>query len=348
MAETDNEIPPQLVEASARFHAMVGPLRPELHRYCARLVGSVVDGEDIVQETLAKAFYSLSMARELPPLRPWLFRIAHNASMDHLRRYERRRVEPTADLDAIPSLVDESPDPEVVRAALSVFLVLPVTQRSALILKDVLGHSLAETADTIGTTIAAVKAALVRGRETLRKRRTEPPASVPAADPTAIPGAGRTAGHTAITAGDTAVPADRRAIPAGPAAPAPADPDELRRLHHYMDLFNARNWDALRDLMAEECRLDLVSKASRRGKEVRQYFDRYSAIPSFRAGIGTVDGRLALLCSASPDSPAPEYFIFLEWEGDRVAAIRDFKYVPYIALDAEVRVLSAGTFPSNA
>lgn len=320
MAEKDNEIPPQLLEASERFHAMVGPLRPELHRYCARLVGSVVDGEDLVQETLAKAFYSLSMARELPPLRPWLFRIAHNASMDHLRRYERRHVEPTADLDTMPALADESADPEIVRAALSAFLVLPVTQRSALILKDVLGHSLAETADTIGTTVAAVKAALVRGRETLRRRRTEPPAAAPAAGPAT----------------------------AGPAAEAAADPDELRRLHHYMDLFNARNWDALRDLMAEECRLDLVSKASRRGKEVRQYFERYAAVPSFRAGLGTVDGRLGLLCSATPDSPAPEYFIFLEWEGDRVASIRDFKYVPYIALDAEVRVLSAGAFPSNA
>ena len=55
---------------------MVEGIRPELHRYCARLTGSVIEGEDIVQEALAKALYALSMQPEIPMLRPWLFRIA--------------------------------------------------------------------------------------------------------------------------------------------------------------------------------------------------------------------------------------------------------------------------------
>jgi len=72
--------------AREEFLALVGDLRPELHRYCARLTGSVIEGEDIVQETLAKAFYTLSLSPTNPPLRPWLFKIAHNTAVDFLKR----------------------------------------------------------------------------------------------------------------------------------------------------------------------------------------------------------------------------------------------------------------------
>ena len=79
--------PPSLAEAREQFLAVVSGVRPELHRYCARLTGSVIEGEDIVQETLAKAFYALSLSPEVPPLRPWLFRIAHNTALDLLRSH---------------------------------------------------------------------------------------------------------------------------------------------------------------------------------------------------------------------------------------------------------------------
>ncbi len=69
---------------------MVESVRPELHRYCARLTGSVIEGEDIVQETLARAFYKLSLAAEVPALRPWLFRIAHNTAIDFLKSHGHR------------------------------------------------------------------------------------------------------------------------------------------------------------------------------------------------------------------------------------------------------------------
>src|SRR3982074_1486906 len=138
-------------------------VRPELLRYCARLTGSVIEGEDIVQDTLAKAFYALSLSPDVPPLRPWLFRIAHNAAIDFLRSHARKVTDMHADIEEIAGFEDK-PDPAVVRAALARFLSLPVTQRSAVILKDVLGHSLEETAETMGTTVMAVKAALVRGR----------------------------------------------------------------------------------------------------------------------------------------------------------------------------------------
>ena len=81
-------------EGRRRFLELVADLRPELHRYCARMTGSVADGEDIVQETLARAYYVLPEMETMPALRPWLFRIAHNRALDHLRRYEVRMGEP--------------------------------------------------------------------------------------------------------------------------------------------------------------------------------------------------------------------------------------------------------------
>jgi RNA polymerase sigma-70 factor (ECF subfamily) len=169
-------IPEGLTQAREQFLAMVDSVRPELHRYSARLTGSVIEGEDIVQDTLAKAFYALSLAPEVPALRPWLFRIAHNTALDYLKSHGKRLTDVTADLDDLAGF-DERPDPSVVRAALSRFLALPLTQRSAVILKDVLDHSLEETAETMGTTVMAVKAALVRGRATLAAAEEERRAS---------------------------------------------------------------------------------------------------------------------------------------------------------------------------
>lgn len=136
-------------------------LRPDLHRYCARLMGSIVDGEDIVQEALTRALGAGDMTR------PLLFRIAHNAAIDALRRHERRFA---ASVDDVPdeAAEDERVDPAVVHVALAAFQRLPVAQRSAVILKDVLGCTLDEIAASTGLTLLAVKAALVRGRATLR------------------------------------------------------------------------------------------------------------------------------------------------------------------------------------
>src|SRR5678815_542914 len=124
-----------MAQAREQFLGLVADVRPELHRYCARLTGSVIEGEDIVQDTLAKAFYALSQAPEVPPLRPWLFRIAHNVAIDFLRSSGRRQTEPTDEIDEIAAC-DDGPDPLVVRAALARFLALPLTQRCAVILKD--------------------------------------------------------------------------------------------------------------------------------------------------------------------------------------------------------------------
>jgi RNA polymerase sigma-70 factor (ECF subfamily) len=278
-----------LSAAREEFLALVGDIRPELHRYCARLTGSVIDGEDIVQDTLAKAFYALSMSPEVPPLRPWLFKIAHNAAIDFLKAHGKRLTDPHADIADVAGAALADVDPYATRLALSRFLALPVIQRSAVILKDVLGHSLEEAAETMETTVMAVKAALVRGRAKLRES------------------------------------ADTEAT------------DELAQraqLERYASMFNAKDWDGLRALVGEDCRLDLVSRSQRRGKAVGLYYTNY-AKADVSVRVVRLEGRVALAAYVG-GAAAPSYFILLEFAGDRLHLIRDFRYVPYIANDAEV------------
>lgn len=147
--------------------AQAGELRPELHRYCARLMGSVIDGEDVVQDTLVRAFVALQDMEETPPLRPWLFRIAHNRALDLLRGRTVRRTEP---IEAASDVADPaSPDPverlmrqEAVNTAVSRFVELPTLQRSVVILKDVLDELLMEIAALLDLTVDAVKGHLAR------------------------------------------------------------------------------------------------------------------------------------------------------------------------------------------
>lgn len=267
---------------------MVSEVRPELHRYCARLIGSTIDGEDIVQEALARAFYALAQEPEAPNLRPWLFRIAHNAALDVLKSHGHKLTDPRGDvIEVVDAQADEPADPAITRAAIARFLVLPLRERSAVILKDVLGHSLEEVAETMGASVLAVKAALVRGRGKLRE----------------------------------ATEAER-----------PVDPEARVELDRYAALFNRRDWDGLRALIGEDCRLDLVSKASRRGKAVGEYFARYAKVDvTLRPGV--LDGRV-VLAGYGPGMTEPAFFVLLGWEAGRLVEIRDFKYVPYIAHEA--------------
>ena len=280
-----------LAAAREQFLAMVETIRPELHRYCARLTGSVIEGEDIVQDALAKAFYALSLQASVPPLRPWLFRSAHNAAIDYLRGHGKKLTDPSDELDSTLS-TDVPADPATMRAAIARFLALPLAQRSAVILKDVLAFSLEEVAETMDTTVPAVKAALVRGRTTLRGAREE------------LVGADATA---------------------------------KAQLDTYAALFNARDWTGLRALVAEECRLDLVAKSQRRGKSVGGYFARYEK-ENIRLACVRLEGQLALAAYRA-DETTPSYFLLLAFVDGKVDAIRDFKYVPYIAREAVYELL---------
>ena len=93
-----------MMNGRARLNAIIGDVRPELYRYCARLVGSVFDGEDIVQDVLARALAAAGELDAETPLRPWLFRIAHNRALDYLRSQSVRRSEP---IEAATQVVDD-------------------------------------------------------------------------------------------------------------------------------------------------------------------------------------------------------------------------------------------------
>jgi len=305
MTTVEGTLVSQLQASRSRFLELVDDLRPDLHRYCARMTGSLADGEDVVQDTLARAYYELSGLKELPALRSWLFQIAHNRALDFLRRYDRRMGEP---LD----LVDESPDAhpdaesalaqeEAVRAAMSRFLDLPPAQRSCVILKDVLGHSLDEIAELLSFSVPAVKAALHRGRARLRELNASAP------------------------------------VPNLPRQPAPA-------LARYAALFNARDWDAVRAMLADDVKLDVVARIRRSGKRAVEYLSRYDAHDDWYLVPAWLDGRQVIAVFRSSSDARPGYFIELELTGERVVSIRDFRYVPYIARDARFELTVAHPF----
>jgi RNA polymerase sigma-70 factor (ECF subfamily) len=284
-----------LEQGRRQFLSLVEHVRPELLRYCTRMTGSVADGEDVVQDTLARACYELPQLRELPSLRPWLFRIAHHRAVDHWRHERLRANEP---LDAALDIAEAAalePDNTMARrqavgAALAAFLVLAPAQRGCVILKDVLDHSLDEIADELNLTLPAVKAALHRGRAALQ----------------------------------------RTVAAAPPATPSPAISPALRR---YASLFNAHDWDGVRALLADDVRLDLVSRRKSAGRrDVGNYLGNYNRAGGWHLTPARFDGREVVAVRASPaDTSRPRYVIELTWENGRIAHIRDFRYVPYIA-----------------
>jgi RNA polymerase sigma-70 factor (ECF subfamily) len=293
----------ELKVARERFLELVSEVRPDLHRYCARMVGSVADGEDIVQDTLARAYYELSGLRELPALRAWLFRIAHNRALDHLRRPGRAGNERIEDMG--DTLVDDAANPdaeqareEAVQTAISRFLELAPLQRSCVILKDVLGYSLEEIAALLEASVPAIKSGLHRGRTRLHELGAQSAAAV--------------------------------AAPKRQFSPA---------LEGYAALFNARDWDAVRAMLVDDVKLELVSMAKRSGREgVGGYFTNYSRWEGWRFVPGWLDGREVLAVFTGRGGTQPRYFVELTWRGEEVAGIRDFYHVPYIGRDARIEV----------
>src|SRR5713101_5345841 len=162
-------------EAREAFDRLLGELRPKLHRYCARMTGSVIDGEDVVQEALVKAIEAFPQAESIVHLEGWLFRITHNAALDFLRRRARQEaIRSDEDPDMIVDPVAPADDRQIAAASLRTFMRLPVAQRSSVILMDVLGSSLQEIGGVMDSSLPAVKAALHRGRARLRELAQEP------------------------------------------------------------------------------------------------------------------------------------------------------------------------------
>ena len=142
-------------------------VRPSLHRYCSRMVGSTLDGEDVVQEALLLAYRKLDNADDRRPLKPWIFRIAHNCCIDFLRH---RDVQMNAEAESVqPDHVEPAQTYGLALGSAVEYLVLslPPRERACVLLKDVFEYSLEEIAGLIGGTLGSVKSALNRGRSKL-------------------------------------------------------------------------------------------------------------------------------------------------------------------------------------
>ena len=159
-----------LAKARDEFDVLVADIRPQLLRYCARMTGSAVDGEDIVQDALAKVYFGLPQLGHVENLRAWLFRVAHNKALDHLRRYDVRFGDTLE--GELPAQTEDSPleAAEMAEWGLSHFVRLTALQRSCVILKDVLSYSLEEISEILDASVPSIKGALHRGRAGLRRQ----------------------------------------------------------------------------------------------------------------------------------------------------------------------------------
>jgi RNA polymerase sigma-70 factor (ECF subfamily) len=149
------------------FLETIAHLRPQLHRYCARMTGSVLDGEDVMQEAVFEAYRKLDTFDDNRPLAPWLFRIAHNRCIDFLRRRRVRKEAEAAAAEPGSVLPIDPPGRALDRAVEHLVINLPPKERACVLLKDVFDYSLDEIADLVESTVGGVKSALNRGRAKL-------------------------------------------------------------------------------------------------------------------------------------------------------------------------------------
>src|SRR5262249_29206618 len=120
------------------------------------------------------------------------------------------------------------------------------------------------------------------------------------------------------------------------------DMHEQALLAQYVDRFNARDFDALRAMLTDESRLELMGRTKLRGAAdiSGNYFNRYKEANNCLLALGTVEGQPALLAyDLTESSSKPSYFMLLTWEDDRVTLIRDYRYVRYVIRDAQITLI---------
>jgi RNA polymerase sigma factor (sigma-70 family) len=273
------------------FDNRLKAFRPRLHRYCARMTGSAVDGEDVLQDTLVKALRARADGTEVDNFEGWLLRIAHHTSLDFLRGKSRHPIVPLTEDAEVPPI----PEADIVAVGVQTFLQLPELQRCAVILKDVLGYPVDEIASIAECTPAAAKSALQRGRVALRQLAQ--------------------------------VPEDTR---------LPLMSDETRKkIAAYVHLFQVGDFDAIRAMLADDVKLELVNRLKLEGRDkIRPYFTRYAEVEKWRFALGAVEGQPAMLVfDGTGPMERPAHFVLIEWRSNRIIAIRDFLFASY-ALEA--------------
>jgi RNA polymerase sigma-70 factor, ECF subfamily len=270
------------------FLETISHVRPRLHRYCARMTGSITDGEDVVQDALFRAYRSLETWDESRPLVPWLFRIAHNQCIDFLRsRGVRVEAETAA---AVPDLFEPAePEPAIGPAIEHLVLNLPPKERACVLLKDVFEYSLEEIAGLVDTTVGGVKAALSRGRSKLAAAENQP---------------------------------------AAPRIPTSGNKEILRL---YVERFNSRDWDGLRELISADARLLVADRFAGKLADAG-YFGVYARMKqTWRLALGEVDGEPSVILLNQRDgSWEIEGIVRLDIAPNgRIAHISDYQHCPW-------------------
>ena len=277
------------------FLETITTLRGGLHRYCSRMTGSALDGEDVVQEALFQAYRKLDTFDDTRPLAPWLFRIAHNCCVGFLRRRGiREQVESEvarASLDATPPL--EPLQPALGKAVEHLVLTLPPKERACVLLKDVFDYSLEEIAELVDSTVGGVKAALSRGRSKLAAR---PVAAAPVSAKTN---------------------------------------EDASLLRMYVDRFNQRDWTGLRELIAADARLKVADRFVGRLVDSPYFHNYARQPVSWRLAVGEIDGELAVVLQhVAIDGWAPRSAARLHVRNGRIAAITDYSHCPWVLQSA--------------
>ena len=291
-----------VLQSRKQFVAAAGAVRPRLHRFCARMCGSSLDGEDVVQETLAEAFYNLPSLKDPARFEPWLFRIAYHKCIDYLRRERRRDEDIPFDEehdrpDDVRGYGDAPADAPIDDALAALVGELPPKERASVLLKDVLEYPIEEVADIADSTVGGVKAALHRARAKLRAM--------------------------------TAVP-----------AVSEMDREQRRLFEAYAEIFNRRDWDALKRLVRADARLEIVGAAEGVMPGLgATYSTNYTALKwEWRLAPGLVDGVPVIVhWRRDGDAWRPHAAIRLWWRDGAVARIRDYIHVDYLLSDAAVR-----------
>ena len=282
------------------FLATLTELRPSLHRYCARMTGSVLDGEDVVQESLLQAYRKLDSFVATRRLKPWLFRIAHNRCIDFLRQRETRT---RAEAESVVGDSDVAPPAEPVGVGLGsavehLVVSLPPKERACILLKDVFEYSLEEIAELVDSTTGGVKAALHRARAKLAARPPAPP--------------------TVSNHSDT----------------------DKTLLRLYVERFNQRDWTGVRELIAADARLLVVDRFAGAVADSPYFSTYERIPATWRLAVGEIEGMPTIIIQEQAGkSWVPKTLVQLQISGGKINRITDYWYCPWVVATATSLVL---------